>query len=691
MILLTLQNRGESGDEVVDLKEADASATWRIFDTVEIDTAGRRMFVSGREVGLEPKAFDTLLLLVERAGRVCTREELLDTVWGHRHITPSVLSRVITMLRHALGEHGDEPRYLHTLHGIGYRFDAEVRTASRSRIRDTDDGAEAAKPTLDVQQTFGDVPVVSATASNAYVEDHTAARPAPLRRPVRLALLLLPLLAVLAFAGWKWWSRVPTDIATKPQSIAVLPLANASLAADQQFFSDGLSDNLIDALSGFDGLKVIGRMSSFQFRDGKDDSRTIGAKLGADYLVGGSVQRADETVRISAALTRADDGKVLWAKHYDRPYKDLFALQDEIAQAIATTLHAKLLSASNAAAQSDRPPSGNIEAYDAYLQGLKYSREQNFHEAAKYMTQAVQLDPGYAMAWAYLSGCLSTIAAFSNEAAELAREHMHTARLAVDEALRLAPALGMAHAARAYLQFYNFDFQSALAGCHRAVQLAPDDVTILNGCGYTLAGIGKRVEAIRLRERVLSIEPLYSVNHLEYARLLIASGRLDEATKYLHIAEGLSPTDSRVQDLTLLIAIVRGNADAAMEIAAQAPIANHDLYMMLANQIGPDRAAADAALAKVLANDAGAGTSYGSRPYMIAQAYALRGEPDQAMQWLAHASTHDLLFLLADPLILRLRDDPRLGALCAKAGLPPPATSEALSIDRIRTTSAGNH
>ena len=672
------------------MMETGADATWRIFDAIEIDTAGRRLFVNGSEVPLEPKAFDALLLLVERAGHVCTREELLDAVWGHRHITPSVLSRVITMLRHALGEQGDEPRYLHTVHGIGYRFDAAVRAVARPRARENGDAA-AATGVFEMSPAPVDRALVASPPANPPTVD--AVLPAPARTSWRsAALVMLPLAALLVFAGWKWWRHAPTQIAAEPQSIAVLPLANASPAVDQQFFSDGLSDNLIDALSRFDGLKVIGRMSSFQFRGGKDDSKTIGAKLGADYLVGGSVQRADETVRISAALTRAADGSTLWAEHYDRPYKDLFALQDEIAQAIATALHARLRSASSAAAQSDRPPSGNIEAYDAYLQGLKHSRDQNFPEAAKYMTQAVQLDPGYALAWAYLSGSLSTIATFSNEAAEVAREHTRTARLAADEALRRAPGLGMAHAARAYLEFYNFDSQGALAGCRHAVQLAPDDVTILNGCGYTLAGIGKLAEAIRLRERVLSIEPLYSVNHWEYARLLTASGRLDEATKYLHIAEGLSRMESRRRYPALFIAIVRGDADAALEIAAQAPAANRDLYMMLATQIGLDRAAADAALAKVLANDAEAGNSWSTRPYHIAQAYALRGDPDRAMEWLARASTHDFLFLLADPLILRFRDDPRLIAFCAKIGLPPPAASEALSLERIRAAnSAGNH
>ncbi|MEO5629720.1 MAG: hypothetical protein ABIQ62_08135 [Thermomonas sp.] len=464
---------------------------------------------------------------------------------------------------------------------------------------------------------------------------------------------------------------------THERSIAVLPLVNASHDKDQQFFSDGLSENLIDALSRFDGLKVIGRMSSFQFRDDKGDSAAIGRKLGVAYLVSGSVQRAGDVVRVSASLVKAVDGSTLWVEHYDRPYKNLFALQDEIAQAVAGALQVKLLSPAAAAKQDDRPPSGDIEAYNAYLHGLKYWHDEDFPKAAEFMSKAVQLDPGYAVAWAHLSGSWSTVAALWNEAPALAREHMRIARRAVDKALQLAPTLGSAHAARAYLLYYDFDHRGALAECHRAVQLAPDDGTVLNGCGYTLTGIGKLKDALGLRKRLISIEPLYNVNYSQYARLLMATGRLDEAEKYLRIVEGLSQPNLY---LHMVAALVRGDANAASKIATQTPADDRDLYLALAAQIGSDRTTANTTLASVLQNKAFAE----SNPFRIAQLYALRGDAGAAVKWLERASTGDILFLLADPLILRVRDDPRFIAFCKKAGLPPPSESEALSIDQIR-------
>jgi TolB-like protein/Tfp pilus assembly protein PilF len=468
------------------------------------------------------------------------------------------------------------------------------------------------------------------------------------------------------------------------RSIAVLPLVNASNDNEEQFFSDGLSENLIDTLSRFDGLKVIGRMSSFQFRDDKGDSAAIGAKLGAAYLLSGSVQRAGDLVRISASLVKAADGRTLWAQHYDRPYKDLFALQDEIAQAVAGALQVKLLSTSAAAKQDDRPPSGSLEAYNAYLQGLKFWHDENFAEAAEYMDKAVQLDPGYAMAWALLSGSRSTVATFWNEPPAIARQHMKVARLAADKALQLAPGMGAAHAARAYLQIYSFDHRDALAECRRAVQLAPGDGTVLNGCGYVVAQAGKLGEAIRSREHLLSIEPLYIINYQQYARLLMATGHLDEAEKYLRTAESLLQTNPTWHFRTILLrltaALMRGDAGAAMDNAMQLPAEDRVLYTAMASQVAPDRAAANAALANVLANK----TVANADPYSVAQIYALRGDAGHAVEWLRRTSPGGLVFLPLDPLILNVRDDPRFIAFCEKTGLPSPSENEALSIDQVR-------
>ncbi len=657
------------------------------FDDVVIDLAGHRLLRGGIDQPLEPKAFGVLALLAQAPGRVLARDEILDAVWGHRHVTPGVLNRVMTLLRHALGEEANAPRYLHTVHGVGYRFDVPAGAPPAPAIA----AATSTEPALSEPPPVDTDAVEPApSASEPVAEAMPTRRASDGARARPRALLLLPLLAaLLAFAGWTLWPREvpgvrPAAVTVGERSIAVLPLVNASGDASQQFFSDGLSENLIHTLSRLDGLQVIGPTSSFQFRDNKADSKAIGATLGVAFLVSGSVQRAGDTVRIGVALVSTADGRTVWTEQYDRPYQSLFALQDEIATAIARALQAKLLPPSSSEAPDDRPPNGSIDAYNAYLHGLKQWHDEKFSKAAGHMARAVQLDPGYAVAWAHLSGSLSTVATFEEEAPAVAREHLRTARVAADKALQLAPGLGSAHAARAYLRFYEFDHRGALAGCRRAVQLAPDDGTVLNGCGYTLAGIGKLAEAIGLRERLISIEPLYIVNYLRYAELLLATGRLDESEKYLGIARGLSQPRSSLPRQSMLLAIARGDMQRAQAIARAQPSPWREMNLALAAQISPDRAAADAALDKLFAYKAWVGAN----PYDVAQAYAARGDVDRTLAWLGRARPDEYLFMLADPFILRLRDDPRLAALCRKIGLPPPDSSEALSIEQIRAVRA---
>ena len=476
----------------------------------------------------------------------------------------------------------------------------------------------------------------------------------------------------------------PTSPQTKAdaRSIAVLPLVNASNDPDQQFFSDGLSENLIDSLSRFDGLKVIGRTSAFQFRDSKDDSATIGRKLGVSYLLSGSVQRAGDIVRISASLIKAADGSTLWAEHYDRPYKNLFALQDEIAKSVAGILRARLLPGA-AAQQSDRPPSGNMDAYAAYLHAMQFFYQGDSREMIKYQTLATRLDPGYAAAWAYLSVAWARLG-FS-EAGEQAQSDYRQARIAADKALVLAPDLGLTHAVRGNLLLgADFDWQGALTEFRRGVELAPGIGAIHSGYSRALAATGQVHEAIVQKQLALSIDPRMVPERFRYVDLLVAKGRLDEAEKEVEAAIELSGITKPRTRYRLWFALLRGDAKAALDAARQADPDMRDLSLAFAAQIGPDRAVADAALAKFLRNHG----DWGERqPYDLASLYALRGDVDKTVEWLDRIwarRDYGIQDVLYDPMLLRFRNDPKFIAFCTKIGLPPPSESEALSIAQIR-------
>jgi TolB-like protein/Flp pilus assembly protein TadD len=474
-------------------------------------------------------------------------------------------------------------------------------------------------------------------------------------------------------------ASAPAAPAPSDKSIAVLPLANASDNKDEQFFSDGLSENLIIALSQFDGLTVIGRNSSFQFRDSKVDSRTIGEKLGVATLLEGSVQHAGDVVRVSAELINAANGHTLWSQRYDRPYKDLFALQDDITRQVASALKARLLTGVSTPAQTDRPPSGNLDAYTAFLQGKFYAArltQLDDRQAIAQFTAATRLDPRYALAWAELSSTATGMAARFLDG-EAAQQAYAQARQAAEKALGLAPDLAAAHGALGYLRLTaDFDWSGAEAELRRAMELAPNEGAGLFNLGNLRATLGQPESAITLTRQALATDPLNARWHVFMGLYLSAIGRQDEARQAVLKAIAVQPGGASAHQTLAIIEILRGDAKAALVAAQQEPPGPwQDLALALAQQVSGDPVAADAALKNVLDKDATLAS------YQIAEIHALRNDADKTFEWLDRAwSIRDpgIEYLLIDPLILRYRDDPRFAAFCKKAGLPTTTTSKAM-------------
>jgi len=518
--------------------------------------------------------------------------------------------------------------------------------------------------------------------------DSTAAE--TVRRSRRLAVLAAAAtIVVLAGVGaWRAWHAADdvsaaasaTAIAQDP-SIAVLPLLNASGDESQQFFADGLSENLIVALSHFAGLRVISRNSSFQFRDAREDSRAIGLKLGVAHLLEGSVQHVGDKVRVVAALVRSADGSTLWSQSYDRPYSDLFALQDELTAAVAAALKAKLLPAADAHPRGDRPPSGNLEAYAALLRGRFHAdrrTEADQRKAIEELSRATVLDPGYAEAWATLSRTWTglTALALSGEAAQKAYRE---ARNAAETAIALSPDLASAHAARGYLLANaDYDWQGAEAEYRRAIALVPTDDNAKAGLGRVVAAQGRVREAVDLTRQVLANDPLYASQHYWQSIYFGALGRLDEARASVRRAIELQSQAGTFHLQSTTVELARGDPAAALAAAKAAPPGIwRDVALALARAAGRDRAASDAAVQLVVEQHAAFAA------YQIAGVYALRGEGDRSFEWLDRALANrdpGITFLLYDPLLLTLRNDPRFGMFCHKVGLPPPERSEAFAL-----------
>ncbi len=456
------------------------------------------------------------------------------------------------------------------------------------------------------------------------------------------------------------------------KSIAVLPLSNGSDDVDEQYFSDGLSEDLIIALSQLGGLKVISRNSSFRFRDGKADSSRIGKDLGAAYLLDGSVRRADGRVSIVVELIKAGEGVTVWSQRYERPYRDLFSLQDEITAEVAKALQAELAMDAGAVTQSDRPPSGNLPAYNAYLQAKFYYErrsEADYRRAIDFYADAVRLDPQYALAHAGLSYALSELAGYYLSGNDALQAYAQ-ARIASTTALRLGPDLALAHGARAWLMVNaDRDFVGAEVEFRRALQLSPSDSDAKADLGMILATLGQVSRAVDMTRESIASDPLHSESHTSLASYLSSLGRLDEARQAILKSIELQPSAGWERVQLAIIEIQRGDAASALAAARQV----HDeggwveIGNAFAQQVSGNQMQADAALKTLIDTQADISA------LQIAEVFALRADPDRMFEWLEHAieiRDPGIGRLWFDPFILRYKHDPRFIAYCEKVGLP---------------------
>jgi len=447
------------------------------------------------------------------------------------------------------------------------------------------------------------------------------------------------------------------------KSIAVLPLLNESGDPKDEYFSDGLSEELIAALAQIRELKVIGRSSSFRFKERKEEPKTIGEKLGVATLLEGTVRKQGDRVRIVAELINAADGIELWTRTFDRELKDIFAVQQEIAAAVASSLKATLLGAD----QRSAPNPKTAEAHNAYLQGHYYFQRRNledYRKAVGHYDEAIRLDPEYALAYAERSEAWTLIGDLTGEG----KTAWPKARTDAEKAVAIAPALAEAHAALGWVRFFTeWRFAEGLSELKRAKELAPANPTANDLLARVIVYLGRLDEAEKQGRQAVELDPLASAPQNNLARILWYQGKLDEADAAARKTAELQPNSASSRRWQVLVAIQRGDKETALREAQLEPDESYRRFELAVAQFARgDRTAADAALADLIANDRGL-------DYQIAQVYAVRGEKEKAFEWLQIAmDNHDtgMLGLLVDPLLSSLRDDPRYKNLLAKMAFP---------------------
>ncbi len=458
----------------------------------------------------------------------------------------------------------------------------------------------------------------------------------------------------------------PAVAGSAPQkSIAVLPLLNESGDPRDEYFSDGLSEELIAALAQIRELKVIGRSSSFRFKERKEESKTIGEKLGVATLLEGTVRKQGDRVRIVAELINAADGIELWTRTFDRELKDIFAVQQEIAAAVASSLKTTLLGSEQGS--SAVPATKNTEAHNAYLQGHYYFQRRNledYRKAVGHYDEAIRLDPDYALAYAERSEAWTLIGDLTGEG----KTAWPKARNDAEKAVAIAPALAEAHAALGWVRFFTeWRFAEGLSELKRAKELSPANPTANDLLARVIVYLGRLDEAENQGRQAVELDPLASAPKNNLARILWYEGKLDEADAVARKAAELQPNSASSRRWQVLVAIQRGDKETALREAQLEPDESYRRFeLAVAQYARGDRTAADAALADLIAHDQGL-------DYQVAQVYAVRGEREKAFEWLQIAfDNHDtgMLALLVDPLLNDLRDDPRYKNLIARMAFP---------------------
>lgn len=508
---------------------APASSTGRVqFGTFELDLQCAELRKSGVKIRLQEQPLKVLQILLENPGQIISREELQKRVWPADTFVEfnQGLYSAMARLRDALGDSSDSPRFIETVARRGYRFIAPVTTLQPASIPQTS-GEDAAK--IDIKRSLQFRRLIGSLVAGLIG-----------------GAILLALVLAFDVMGAREWLRSRT---TPIRSIAVLPLENLSGDPAQDYFADGMTDELITDLAQLPYLRVISRTSVMRYKNTRETLPEIARELNVDAVVEGTVERSANRVRIRVQLIRAGDDRHLWAQAYERDIGDALSMQTDAAIQIANQVGSNV---ADSVPSLGRPRSMKPEAYDNYLKGRYYARTRkrtDVEQAAAYFREAIREDPEAALAYAGLADAYLFEFAFESDPKEAAAK----TRLVARKALEIDPHLAEPHVILAALdESVDWNWVEAQKEYERAIELEPSSPQAHREHGLFLAAMGRRAEALAEIDTALKLDPLSGNTHSTAAFIYLFTGdydrSIDESQKALRIEPALVTARAHLVD-----------------------------------------------------------------------------------------------------------------------------------------------
>jgi TolB-like protein/DNA-binding winged helix-turn-helix (wHTH) protein/Tfp pilus assembly protein PilF len=600
------------------------------FGPYRLNPAQQLLVMGTRKIPLTPKAFHTLLVLVENQGRVVSKEELLEKVWPDTFVEEASLTQNVFTLRKQLGDDRGEAIYIETIPKRGYRFVAVVRLIEERE-----------------ELTLG--------------PDSFRPRPGFTSFLLRLCLAVL---AVLLVAGTLWWWSSTSHAALHPQKVmlAVLPVQNLTGNPDKDYISDGMTEEVVARLGSANPgkLGVIARTSSMAYKNTNKTVSQIGHELGVDYILESSIRSNGERLSVTAQLIRTTDQTHIWAQVYDKHVGDILSVQDDVARTVAREIQVSLLSGEAAHGTSATNP----DAYDAYLKGRFYWNKrtrESMTAALKYFQEATEKDPDYAPSYAGLSDTYQIMVMWSQISLQ---DGLTRGRAAAEKAIALDDRLAEAHTSLASLkESFDWDWAGAEAEYKRALDLNPNYATGHHWYAEFLAGHARFEQAAAEMNKALELDPISPVIATTVAEMSCRTGHCKEAIDQYQRVLQMHPGYSQASYLLAEAYARLGRYDEA--------IAQIDRAKALPD-LNPGWASATRAYAAAMSGRRQEALSLLARvrketnrqyvDYMLATVYASLGNTDEAFASLERARrVHDVSLLLvqADYRLDTLKGDPR--------------------------------